>query len=192
MKKLILTLAVMVFFAGLSPVMGQTKKYFGEEVPTTLDANGTQLTLNGAGLREKYWLDMYVGSLFVESKTSDSKAVITADKPMAIRLQIVSGLITSDKMISACTEGFEKSAKDGYKTSQAKMDQFMNVFKKDEIVDGNNYNIIYTPGTGTQIYLGNTLKDTITGLDFKKALFGIWFCSEPADEDLMEGMLGKD
>ena len=192
MKNLSLLLVIMLFATALTPVMGQTTKYFGEPVPNTLDANGTTLVLNGAGLREKYWLDMYVGSLFVQSKTSDAKSVITADKPMAIRLQIVSSLITSDKMIDACTEGFEKSAKDGYKTSQAKKDQFMNVFKKDEIVDGNNYNIVYTPGTGTQIYLGGKLKDTITGLDFKKALFGIWFCSEPADEDLMEGMLGKD
>lgn len=192
MKQFILTLAIVVFATGFSPVMGQTKKYFGEQVPTSLDANGTNLILNGAGLREKLWLDLYVGSLFVQSKTSDAKAVITADQPMAIRLQIVSGLITSDKMIEACKEGFTKSAKDGYKTSQAKMDQFMNVFKMDEIVDGNNYNLIYTPGTGVQIYLAGKLKDTIPGLEFKKALFGIWFCSEPADEDLMEGMLGKD
>jgi hypothetical protein len=192
MKHFILTLTAILFISGLTPVMGQTTKYFGEQVPNKLSANGTELTLNGAGLREKLWLDLYVGSLFLETKSSDAKKVITADAPMAIRLQIVSGLITSDKMIDACKEGFQKSAKDGYTTSQAKKDQFINVFKMDEIVDGNNYNLVYTPGTGVQVYLDNKLKDTIAGLDFKKALFGIWFCSEPADEDLMEGMLGLD
>ncbi len=192
MKQLILSLAVIFLISGWAPVMGQTTKYFGQQVPNTLDANGTQLTLNGAGLREKYWIDLYVGSLFVKTKTSDAKKVITTDEPMAIRLQIVSGMITSDKMIEACKEGFAKAAKDGYRTSQAKIDQFINIFKMNEIVSGNNYNIIYTPGTGVQVYLNNKLKDTITGLDFKKALFGIWFCKEPADEDLMEGMLGLD
>lgn len=192
MKQLILTLTVLLLISGLTPVMGQTTTYFGEDVPNSLTANGAKLALNGAGLREKLWIDLYVGSLFLQTKSSDAKTVIGADKPMAIRLQIVSGLITSDKMISASEEGFEKSEEDGYKTTQAKIDQFMNIFKMDEIVSGNNYNIIYTPGTGVQVYLGDKLKDTITGLDFKKALFGIWFCGEPADKNLMKGMLGID
>ena len=34
-------------------------------------------------------------------------------------------------------------------------------------------------------------KGTIEGLDFKKALFGIWLGNKPADDDLKDGMLGK-
>ena len=34
-------------------------------------------------------------------------------------------------------------------------------------------------------------KGTIEGLDFKKALFGIWLGNKPADDDLKAGMLGK-
>jgi len=191
MKRLSLLFAVLILATGLTPSMGQTTTYFDVQVPNTLEANGSQLMLNGAGLREKLWIDLYVGSLFLQSKSSDAKAIIASDQPMAIHIQMLSSLVTSDKMISACKEGFEKAAKDGYKTSQEKMDKFMHVFKMNEIVKGNTYHIVYTPGTGVQVYLGDTLKDTITGLDFKKALFGIWFCSEPADEGLMKGMLGK-
>jgi hypothetical protein len=31
----------------------------------------------------------------------------------------------------------------------------------------------------------------IPGLDFKKALFGIWLCDNPADKDLKLKLLGK-
>lgn len=41
------------------------------------------------------------------------------------------------------------------------------------------------------VYKNGTKKGSIDGLDFKKALFGIWLCNKPADEDLKEGMLGK-
>ena len=33
---------------------------------------------------------------------------------------------------------------------------------------------------------------SIKGLAFKKAVFGIWLCDDPADDDLKEGMLGLD
>ena len=32
---------------------------------------------------------------------------------------------------------------------------------------------------------------TIEGMEFKKALFGIWLSNRPADDDLKEAMLGK-
>ena len=37
----------------------------------------------------------------------------------------------------------------------------------------------------------NKLATTIPGLDFKKALFGIWLCNKPADSTLKDKMLGK-
>jgi hypothetical protein len=33
---------------------------------------------------------------------------------------------------------------------------------------------------------------TIEGLEFKKALFGIWLGNNPADKDLKAGMLGSN
>jgi len=39
------------------------------------------------------------------------------------------------------------------------------------------------------VFKNNKELGIIEGLDFKKALFGIWFCDKPADEDLMNGML---
>ncbi|MCB9233537.1 MAG: chalcone isomerase family protein [Bacteroidia bacterium] len=191
MKKLISFLALVVILVGISPLNAQTTQYFGVPVPNSLDANGTKLVLNGAGLREKLWIDLYVGSLFLQSKSTNRTQIINDDKPMAIRLQIVSGLITSDKMIAATKEGFEKSTKGNMAPIQSQIDQFIGIFKKSPIVKGNNYNIIYTPGTGVQVYLNDKIQDTIKGLEFKKALFGIWFCDDPADEDLMEGMLGE-
>ena len=44
-------------------------------------------------------------------------------------------------------------------------------------------------GVGGDVF---TFVEAIEGLDFKKAVFGIWLGKEPADSNLKEGMLGTD
>ena len=41
------------------------------------------------------------------------------------------------------------------------------------------------------MYKNGNKKGSIAGLEFKKALFGIWLGDKPADDDLKTGMLGK-
>ena len=47
------------------------------------------------------------------------------------------------------------------------------------------------PGKGVLTFKNSKLLSTITGLDFKRSLFGIWLSDDPVDDDLKEGMLGK-
>lgn len=159
------------------------------ELPAKMKSSGVSFDLNGGGLREKLWIDLYVGGLYLVEKTSDAKQVMNADKPMMIHLEIVSTLITSEKMIKACNEGFEKSTKGNTAPLQKEIDAFIDAFKE-EIREKDTYTLTYVPGKGTDIYKNNKLIKTIAGLPFKRALFGIWMCDEPADEDLKEGMLG--
>ena len=160
----------------------------GVTLPATLKANNENLVLNGGGLREKYFLDLYVGGLYLKSKSTNANAIMKADESMAIRIEIVSKLISSDKMVDAIEEGMEKST--GGKTQE--LSQEIKDFKaafSEAIVVGDIYNLIYNPGEGLTIYKNNKKVKTIKGLKFKQAAFGIWLCDDPADDDLKEGML---
>lgn len=152
---------------------------------------GSNLSFNGAGLREKYFLDLYVGALYLTNKTSDANKVINANEKMAITIDIVSGLITSEKMITAIDEGFEKSTKGKTDQFKKEIQEFKDAFKE-EIVKGDHYVISYTSESGITVTKNGKIVKQIKGFEFKKALFGIWLCDEPADEDLKEGMLGLD
>jgi len=57
-------------------------------------------------------------------------------------------------------------------------------------VKGDKYVIAYIKNKGVVVMKNGKKLKTIPGYEFKKALFGIWLCPEPADEDLKEGMLG--
>lgn len=152
---------------------------------------GKTLSFNGAGLREKFFLDLYVGSLYLTNKSSSSEKVINSDETMAITIDIVSGLITSEKMINAIDEGFENSTNGKMSTFKSQIQEFKNAFSE-EIIKGNDFTIAYIPTIGTVVYKNGKKIKTIKGLAFKKAVFGIWFCNKPADEGLMEDMLGLD
>lgn len=162
----------------------------GVDVPETYSAMGTELKLNGAGTRSKWFMDLYIGGLYVPSTINDGEAIINADEPQAITLHIISGMITSDKMKDATMEGFENATGGDLSAIQGEVDAFLDVFSE-EIVDGDVFDLVYLPGEGTRVLKNGEARSTIEGLEFKKALFGIWLSDKPAQKDLKKKMLGQ-
>ncbi len=162
----------------------------GVKVPLVFKSEESALILNGAGVREKYFMDLYVGALYLKNKSTDAQKAMDADESMCVKLHIVSGMITSEKMTTAVDEGFKKSAKANLAALQSRIDQFKAVFAA-KINKGDVYDLVYDKSKGTLIYKNGKLAASIPGLDFKKPLFGIWLCNEPADEGLKKKMLGN-
>ena len=181
-----LALITLLPFSGFTQVSIE-----GVTLPAVLESGESKLTLNGGGLREKLWFDLYVGGLYLVEKSGDAEKIVDAEKPMAMRLHIISKLITSEKMSEATLEGFEKSLDGNLGALEGKINEFINVFKLDEIVEGDIFDLHYVPGKGVLTFKNSKLLSTITGLDFKRSLFGIWLSDDPVDDDLKEGMLGK-
>jgi len=155
-----------------------------------LDKGYKNLVLNGQGTRDKFFIDLYVGGLYLKEKSSNFKTIIDADEEMNIRLHIVSSLITSKKMEDGTREGFTKSTDGNTEQIKEKIETFLAVFLE-EIKENDIYDFLYIPSTGVQIYKNSELKETIIGLEFKKALYGIWIGENPAQNSLKEDMLGK-
>ena len=187
MKKKIITFLVLI---ATTLTVNAQKTVSGVKVDEKLSLESQSLVLNGAGTREKIFMDLYVGSLYLPKKSSSANDIMNSKEAAAIKLNIISGMITSDKMISAINEGFENST--GNKTAplKVKIDKFKSFFKE-EIKKGDVFIIINVPNEGVVVYKNGVKKGIIDGHDFKKALFGIWLCDKPADKDLKEGMLGK-
>ena len=183
MKKIII---LMVFVICGNVSFAQTK--VGDvTLPNTVTLSNEEMNLNGAGMREKMWIDLYAGGLYVQTKSSDGNTVINADAPMAMKLHIVSGMVSQSKMIGAVTDGFKNSTTG--KATTAERASFVACFN-DEITKEDVFDIVYTSGN-TIVYKNGKEKGSVKGLEFKKALFGIWLGKKPADKDLKKGMLGK-
>ncbi|GAA4322406.1 chalcone isomerase family protein [Pontixanthobacter gangjinensis] len=186
MKKIVFVF-VALMFTGIASAQTEVG---GVNLPNTESFQGQTLTLNGAGVREKLWIDLYAGGLYLAEKSSDASAIMAADKPMSIKLHIVSKLITSDKMVEAVNEGFENSTNGNTKPLAAEIKKFKGFFME-EIKKNDVFDIVYMPNKGVVAYKNDKELGTIEGMNFKKALFGIWLSNKPADDDLKEAMLGK-
>ncbi|MEN8817500.1 MAG: chalcone isomerase family protein [Nonlabens sp.] len=187
MKKLLL---VALALLGTYSATAQ-KTINGVTVEKSITVASQELVLNGAGMREKLWYDLYVGALYVTSKSSDGNRLVAADETMAITLDITDEAVTQEKMKTAVEEGFGDSVSNKErKAIQSEINTFIGFFK-DAIVKGDHFEIAYVKGTGTVVTKNGKNLGTIKGLNFKKGLFGIWLGNDPADEDLKEGMLNN-
>ena len=185
MKHLLACLMIFFLFQGhVVPAFGNAGH------PAEIKAGETTLVLNGSGMRKRYLMNMYSAGLYLEQKSRDAAAIIRADRPMAVRLEIVSGLISADNMSEAIREGFIKSTGNNTAALQQRIEEFVSVFLSEEITRGNVFELVFVPGSGLHTYKNGKLQKVIPGLDFKRALFGIWLSDDPADNNLKRGMLG--
>jgi len=186
MKKLIILTIITLTFVGTNTAQ---KTVGGVTIPQKIMIGGTVLKLNGAGVREKFFMDMYACGLYVLTKTNKAEDVINSEKHTAIKIQIISGLITSKKMTDAVEDGFKNATNGKTKPIRKEIDDFKKVFSKEEIKKGDIYDIIYVPSKGTVIFKNGKIQPIIKGQEFKKALFGIWLSDKPADKDLKKDLL---
>ena len=186
MKKFLVV--ALILAAGF--VSADAKVVKGVTIPDTYNAGGTALVLNGTGIRTKFMMDIYIGALYLKAKGNNGVTIAAADEPMSVRLHIVSGMVTPERMSENTREGFAKSAGGNVAPYKAGIDKFINTFSSG-IKVGDFYDIAYLPGKGVQVYKNGALKSTVEGLAFKKILFGIWIGPNGIQEALRTGMLGR-
>ena len=186
MKNLIL---ILLLFSAFS--LSAQQKVGGVVLPATEVFDGQTLVLNGAGVREKLWIDLYAAGLYVDQKTKDANVVLEGDKPVALKLHIVSKLISSDKMVEAVTDGFENSTNGNTAPIQPQIDKILGFFKED-IKKDDVFDLVYVPSRGVVAYKNGQEKGVVKGKEFKKALFGIWLSNRPADDDLKKNLLAAN
>lgn len=161
----------------------------GVAVPDVLQYGGKTMMHNGSGLRKKFFIKLYVGSLYLAKKSKDGDAIVAANDPMAIRLVVTSGRITVAKMKQAIIDGLRTSTKGNLAPIQPQIDQILTVFDKGIAVN-DAFDIINVAGSGLHIRKNGEKVLAIRSPAFKQALFGMWLSKTPVDARLRAGMLG--
>jgi len=190
MKKILLVLTLLLTLQ-FSAVSAQTHlEVNGVTVPRKIDFQNKTLQLNGAGGRSKMWLEVYVQALYLSQLSQDPQFIIDSDTEMAIRIEITSSMVSSNKLTKAMNAGFEKSAGSNLEQLRPRIEQFKS-YLSDAITEKDVFVLAYNPLDQTiNVYKNEVLKGKIQGFDFKKALFGIWLSDKPVDETLKKHLLG--
>ena len=161
--------------------------FIDDEIKTS---SGETLLLNGIGLREKLWVDVYVGALYLPARSSDVAEILSRPGPWRVQLDFVYKEVDQKKLIKAWREGFEKNQTDEtLQKLQPRIDQFYQYFDS-SVVAKEQYAFDYLPPEGVKVSRNQKELGVIPGEDFKNALLEIWLGNHPADKKLKKGMLG--
>lgn len=166
------------------------KNIAGVDVPQSVMIENKALVLNGAGIRKKLFIKVYVGSLYLTAKQTTVDKILTDPGAKSIVMNFLYKEVSTQKLVDGWNKGFaDNSSVKEIKALQDRINQFNSLFTT--VYKGDEIRLDYLPGEGTQVRINGTLKGSVPGEDFYPAVLKIWLGSKPADDDLMQAWLGK-
>lgn len=160
----------------------------GVNVPDTVVVSGSTLTLNGLGLRKKAVFKVYVGALYVVSRSNDAAAILKADAPRRMEMHFLRS-VGRDKIGEAWREGFANNSSSELASLQQRLDAFVGMFS--DVAEGDAIAMTYVPGTGVTVEVRGIKAGTVSGKEFADAVLRCWVGDTPPSADLKTGILGQ-
>lgn len=171
----------------LIAALAHAKALAGVTLADTATVGGESVKLNGLGLRERYFLDIYVGALYLQHPTADAASAIAADEPKRVLMHFIYKAITRDQMVATFHDGFGSTTTGPHAANLAKMGSWVPAAG---VKGGDEIGFDYVPGVGTSMTLNGRVLGTIPGAEFMKLIFGIYLGPQPPTEALKAGLLG--
>jgi len=159
----------------------------GVKIPDTVTIDGKELKLNGAGVRKKMIVRVYVLGLYLETPSKDATAIISSDQIKSMQLKMLRN-VDGAKISGAIIEGFENNSKAALPQLKPRLDQLAKMLP--DVKEGDVIALTWIPGKGTQVEVRGTMTGTIEGRDFADALFAVWLGPNPVQEDLKVALVG--
>ena len=163
----------------------------GVKLADKAQVGGSELTLNGAGVRTRVFFKVYVGALYLQRKTGGTDAVLGDAGAKRIAMHMLRDL-DAEQLFSALNEGLKKNHAPGELARlEPQVKQLEGIFNAVKAANKGDVILLdYLPGAGTRVTVRGDDKGTIAGVDFNRALLRIWLGEQPADASLKKAMLG--
>lgn len=181
-----LTIAALVALMLFVPV--QAREIQKVNVAESIELAGTTLNINGAGIRKKLWVKVYVGALYTATTATSAEAVYAQSGPNRVAMHILYKEISKKKLVAGWNDGFEDNLPEAELSAlRERLNQFNALFTT--VVKGDTILLDYLPDTGTQVTINGTVQGSVPGKDFNTALLKVWLGKSPADSKLKKAML---
>jgi hypothetical protein len=165
----------------------QAREVAGVEISETAVIGNQTLNLNGCGVRKKFFVSVYVGSLYVGSRVASLAEAVRDPGPKLIRMTFVYKKVEREKILDAFAEGFANNTPELSGSNEA--NKFLSLFNRD-FVRGDTVDLELGPSGEVSVLHNGLLLGSLTSPDLSRGVLAIYLGEEPADEDLKEGMLG--
>lgn len=157
------------------------------EEEARIDGVATPLVLNGAGVRSKFFVKVYVAGLYLGEKMTSAVAILASPGPKRVRMHFVHDEISAEKNRAAWSDGYAANhfagALAGFRDRIDRFNGYFPTLRAGDVVD-----VDYAPGSGTTVRVNGEPRDTIPGEDFHRATMRIRLGESPASSGLKKAM----
>ncbi|TAL20643.1 MAG: hypothetical protein EPO01_13140 [Aquabacterium sp.] len=177
----------------LTQAHAQAVEVSGVRVPGEVNANGTKLVLNGAGVRHKLIFQMYVLALYLPKKTRSLAEVNDLSTPKRLVLRPLRDLSTNE-LGRLLTKGIETNAtkEDFVKIvpNLSRIGQLMAAYSR--VLPSDALIMDWVPGVGfVATFRGKVQGEPFPEPAFFRTLLKIWLGDQPPDAKLKSLLLGE-
>jgi len=169
----------------------QAAEVAGVKIDDRIRVGGSELVLNGAGLRSKLFIKVYVGALYVGQKASTPAAIYDSPPPKRLLMRMLREM-DADTLYGALDEGLRNNLTAAELAAmQVQAGQLGTLMKGIGKVREGDAIAIDFMADGLTVSLNNQVRGTVAGADFARALLRVWLGDQPADAALKKALLGN-
>lgn len=160
----------------------------GVVLPDRVKVAGKPLELNGAGVRTKFFFDIYVGALYLTRKASTAEKALSGPNPKRLTMTFLYDEVSREKLVDGWNSGFEKNrSKADMEKFKGRLEQFNAMFA--DARKGEQYTFDFLEDGSTAVIFNGKRVGKVEGADFQRALLEVWLGKHPAHEGLKKSML---
>lgn len=162
----------------------------GVKIDDQIKVAGTDLVLNGAGLRSKVFIKVYVGALYAQQKATAPAAFIDSTAPRRMTLRLLRD-IDADTLYGALHDGLKGNHSEAELAAlKPQIDQFAEIMKKGGNAKNGDTIAIDFAADGVAVAFNGEARGKVASAPFAKALMKVWLGDNPVDGSLKKALLG--
>jgi len=161
----------------------------GVKIEDRLHVGNAELTLTGAGLRKRFFVQVYAMGLYVADRKADPVTQPGAKRIAIHMLRDVGADTFTAALVDGMRPNHDEATMKALEPRVARLGAILGEMK--EAKKGMVILLDLVPGAGTQVSVGGKpAGKPIEGEDFYRALLRIWLGEKPVQDDLKKALLG--
>jgi hypothetical protein len=185
MKTVLVALLLTLILAGGASAL----EVAGVTLEPTVMVNSHVLKLNGYGIRKKFFIKVYIGSLYATKPLATGAEALKDNGDKLIRMNFLHSKVDKQKIIEAFSEGFANNSPDLSGSPEVKkfLSLFTSDFSRGDVVD-------LTLGADGSVSVSHNGKalGSVSSAKLARGVLAIYLGDKPADDSLKKGMLDKE
>jgi len=159
------------------------------EVAQQININNTNLFLNGAAIRTKFFIDTYIISLYLQKSTTNEHEVLTSTDAKVLRMQLITPLATPKAVSDNLRDGMKNGLGNLYYEHKDAIEAIQNAVIQSDVKYKDSIDI-YSKADELCLYKENSLILTLSNSKIiADTIFNIYLGNPPKDKKIKQLLL---